>query len=83
MSLTAVVLAISSLALLAYLFCRAVIWARRRGRGSDFVAGVIGSADVGGALNPAHEVIQESRRVKRSEEGSGDPDEIESQEGQR
>ena len=72
--LTVAVLAVSGFALLLYLCCRAVRWAKNSRRGADFIVGVIGSADVGSALNPAHEIVQEKRRLKRSEAGSGDPD---------
>jgi hypothetical protein len=73
--LTGIILAVIGLALLIYLFSRAVLWARKGRGGAESVAGLVGSIDLGSALNPAQEVMREKRRVKRSEEGSGDPDE--------
>jgi hypothetical protein len=77
--LTVAVLAVSGVALLIYLCYRAVLWAKKSTRGAEFLVDVIGSASVGSALNPAHEIVQEKRRLKRSEAGSGDPDARESQ----
>ena len=72
--LTTVFFAAGGLALLIYLCCRAVSWAKKSKGGGEFIVGIMGSVDVGGALNPAHAIVQEKRRLKRSEEGSGDPD---------
>jgi hypothetical protein len=77
--LTIVPFAVGGFALLIYLCRRAVLWAKQKRGGAEFLADLVGSADVGSALNPAHEIVQEKRRLKRSEQGSGDPDERESQ----
>jgi hypothetical protein len=77
--LTIVLLAVTGLALLIYLCCRLVLWAKKGKGGVEFLVGLVGSVDVGGALNPAHEIVQEKRRLKRSEQRSGDPDDRESQ----
>jgi len=72
--LAVALLAVTGFALLIYLCCRAVSWAKKGGRGAEFVAGVVGSVDAGSALNPAYEMAREKRRLKRSDEESGDPD---------
>ena len=65
--------AVAGIALLAYFFYRAVRWAKRGRGAATFVTGLLESIDVGSGLNPAREVILEKRKLKRSEEGAGDP----------
>lgn len=68
----AIAIAIVGLAFLLLLFRRAISWAKKRQGGAEFFGG---SFSVGSALNPAEAIVEERRRVKRSEDGSGDPDE--------
>lgn len=68
-----ILFAVSGIVLLVFLSFRAILWAKRRPAGAEFV----GSLGLGSVLNPAEEVAEERRRVKRSDDGSGDPDEPE------
>ena len=61
-------------ALIAYGCSRAVLWAKKRGRGGGLVGTALLFFSFGGALDPAREVAAEQRKLKRSEEDSGDPD---------
>lgn len=61
------------LALFIYVGCRAVGWAKKRSLGGELVGCALMLFNFGGALNPAREVAVEQRKLKRSEEGSGDP----------
>ena len=70
----AILLLAVGIALFTFLASRAVLWARRKRGGSEFA----GSIGIGSALNPAEALIEERQRVKRSDEGAGDPDELES-----
>ena len=72
---TAIAFAALGIGFLLFLGCRAVRWAKKRQGGAEFFGE---SLSVGSALNPAEAIVQEKRRVKRSEDGSGDPDELES-----
>ena len=69
----AIFLLIVGLALFTFLAYCAVLWARKKRGGSEFA----GSIGIGSALNPAEALFEERQRVKRSEDGSGDPDELE------
>ena len=73
--LTVILLVAAGVVLLVVLSSRAVIWAKTRRSGSE---GVMGSIGLGSAINPAEAVAEEKRRVKRSDDGSGDPDRLES-----
>jgi hypothetical protein len=64
----------AGLLVLAVLACRTVMWAKRSSKGAEFLGTLIGSADVGTALNPAQEVLREKARVKQVEEDAGPPD---------
>ena len=57
-----ILFAVSGIVLLVLLSFRAIFWARRRSVGAEFV----GTLGLGSALNPAEEVAEERRRVKRS-----------------
>ena len=57
--------------LFAFFAYRSVVWAKRRRTGSEFAGGL---PSLGSALNPAEAVVEEKQRVKRSDEGSGDPE---------
>lgn len=76
--LVLILFVVVGIALLIFLSCRAVLWARTKRGGSESVGGLIGSMGLGSAINPAEAVVEEKQRVKRSEDGSGDPDELES-----
>jgi hypothetical protein len=69
-----IVLLVFGIALFVFLASRAVLWARRKHGGSEFA----GSLGLGSAINPAEALIEERQRVKRSDEGSGDPEELKS-----
>jgi hypothetical protein len=68
------VLVFALLPLFSYLAFRAVKWARRSSKGAEFLGSLVGSVDAGSAFNPAQEVLREKRRTKRSDDGSGDPE---------
>ena len=59
-----------------YLLYRAVLSARKKGRagvGGQLMATVL-TLFSGSALDPAREVAAESRKLKRNQDGNGDPD---------
>ena len=72
--LLGILLAFFGAGLVVFFACRAVLWARRKREGSEF-AGALG---LGSVLNPAEALIEERQRVKRSDEESGDPEELKS-----
>jgi hypothetical protein len=65
---------VAVLILLAYMGFRAVRWARKTGSSSGLIGSAIESVDIGGALNPAREVLQERRRTTREYDGASDGD---------
>lgn len=71
--LAKIVAVFSLLALLIYGCCRAVSWAKKGSVGGELVGTALLLFSFGGALNPAQEVATEQRKLKRSEDGSGDP----------
>jgi hypothetical protein len=72
--LAKIVAAFALLALIVYGCSRAVRWAKKGGVGGELVGTALMFFSFGGALSPAKEVAAEQRNLKRSEEGSGDPD---------
>jgi hypothetical protein len=72
--LAKIVAAFGLLALILYGCSRAVRWAKKGGVGGELVGTALMFFSFGGALNPAKEVAAEQRKLKRNEEGSGDPD---------
>jgi hypothetical protein len=64
------------IALLVFLACRAVSWAKMRRSGAEFVGGLV---SVGSAINPAEALIEERRAVERNRDDSGEPDEADSE----
>jgi hypothetical protein len=64
------VLLVCGVALFVFLASRAVLWARREHCVSEFAGSIV----LGCAINPAVALIDESQRVKRSDERSGDPE---------
>ena len=69
-----IVLVLSVIVLLVYGCCRAVRWARKGTVGGAVVGSALMFFSFGSAMDPAREVAAERRKLKRSEEGSGDPD---------
>lgn len=72
--LAKIIAAAAGLALLVFACRRAVIWAKKSG-GAELVVSVIMSFGFGGAINPVEQVVEEKRRLKRSEDEPGDPEE--------
>lgn len=66
--------AFALLSLVIRVCCRAVRWARKRPPGGELIGTALTFFSFGGALNPGRELAEERRKLKRSEEGSGDPD---------
>ena len=69
--LIAIAIAAVVIAFLLLLSGRAISWAKKRRGGAELLGG---SFSIGSALNPAEAVVEERRRVKRSEDDSGDPE---------
>lgn len=74
MLLAKIVGAFALIAVFVYGGCRAVGWAKKRSLGGELVGTALLLFSFGGALNPARELAAEQRKLKRNEEGSGDPD---------